>query len=214
MINENWHGETMDAQRHWENIYGTKAADAVSWYRPHLETSLDLIERAAPDYSASIIDIGGGESTLVDDLLARGYQNISVLDISQTAVDVNKTRLGSVSAHVRWLVADILKAKVESCAYDVWHDRAVFHFLTSSEERFAYVRQVANAVKPEGHVIVGTFGPEGPTKCSGLEVVRYEAESLHREFGVRFRLLGSSTELHRTPFGRIQQFLYCFCRME
>jgi SAM-dependent methyltransferase len=204
----------MDAQRHWENIYGTKGADAVSWYRPHLETSLELIEQAAPVHSASIIDIGGGESTLVDDLLARGYQNVSVLDISQTAVAVNKKRLGPASEHVHWLVADITNAKLESCAYDVWHDRAVFHFLTVSEHRVAYVRQVANAVKPGGHVIVSTFGPEGPTKCSGLDVVRYDTESLHREFGVRFRLLGSSKELHRTPVDTIQQFLYCFCRVE
>jgi SAM-dependent methyltransferase len=151
----------MDAQRHWENIYGKKAADAVSWYRPHLETSLELIECAAPEYSASIIDIGGGESTLVDDLLARGYRNISVLDISHTAVDANKKRLGPASEHIHWLVADITKATLECGAYDVWHDRAVFHFLTSSEERVAYVRLVANAVKPGGHVIVSTFGPEG-----------------------------------------------------
>lgn len=204
----------MDAQRHWENIYGKKAADAVSWYRPHLETSLELIDRAAPEYSASIIDIGGGESTLVDDLVARGYQNISVLDISQTAVDANKKRLGPASEHIHWLVADITKATLESCAYDVWHDRAVFPFLTSSEERVVYVRQVANAVKPGGHVIVSTFGPEGPTKCSGLDAVRYDAKSLHREFGVRFRLLGHSKELHRTPFDTIQQFIYCFCRVE
>ena len=204
----------MDAQTHWENIYGTKAADSVSWYRPHLETSLELIERAAPEHSASIIDVGGGESTLADDLLARGYQNISVLDISQIAVDANKRRLGSASEQIRWLVADITKAKLESCAYDVWHDRAVFHFLTAPEERVAYVRQVANAVKPGGHVIVSTFGLEGPTKCSGLDVVRYDAESLHQEFGVRFRLLGSSKELHRTPFDTVQQFLYCFCRIE
>src|SRR5450432_3782015 len=154
MINESWHGETMDAQRYWENIYGKKAADAVSWYRPPLETSLELIERAAPEYSASIIDIGGGEATLVDDLLARGYQDISVLDISQTTVDANKKRLGPASELIHWLVADITKATPGSCAYDVWHDRAVFHFLTSSEERVAYVRRVANAVKPGGHVIV------------------------------------------------------------
>ncbi len=204
----------MDAQSHWENIYGKKAADAVSWYRPHLETSLALIEREAPEYSASIIDIGGGESTLVDDLVARGYQNISVLDILQTAVDANKKRLGPASEHIHWLVADITKATLESCAYDVWHDRAVFHFLTSSEERLAYVGQVANAVKPGGHVIISTFGPDGPTKCSGLDVVRYDAKSLHREFGARFRLLGHCKELHRTPFDTIQQFLYCLCRVE
>jgi SAM-dependent methyltransferase len=204
----------MDPQTHWENVYGKKAADAVSWYRPHLETSLELIERAAQGYSAPIIDVGGGESTLVDDLLARGYQNISVLDISQTAVDVNKRRLGLASEHIRWLVADITKAKLESCAYDVWHDRAVFHFLTALEERIAYVRQVANAVKPGGHVIVSTFGTEGPTKCSGLDVVRYDAESLHQEFGLHFRLLDSCKEMHRTPFGTVQQFLYCLCRIE
>src|SRR5713226_8596339 len=204
----------MNVETHWEKIYRENAPDAVSWYRAHLETSLVLIEKAATERSASIIDIGGGESTLVDDLLVRGYQNISVLDISQTAVDANKRRLGSASAHIRWLVADITKAKLESCAYDVWHDRAVFHFLTAPEERVAYVRQAANAVKPGGHVIVSTFGPQGPTKCSGLDVVRYDAESLHQEFGVRFRLLGSSKELHRTPFDTIQQFLYCFCRVE
>ena len=161
----------MNTQRHWDNIYGKKAADAVSWYRPHLEISLELIERAAPEYSASIIDIGGGESTLGDDLLARGYRNISVLDISQTAVDANKKRQGAASEHIHWLVADITKATLESCAYDVWHDRAVFHFLISSEERIAYVRQVANAVKPGGYVIVSTFGPEGPTKCSGRSAI-------------------------------------------
>jgi hypothetical protein len=113
----------------------------------------------------------------------------------RTAVDVNKQRLGPASKHIHWLVADITKTKLESCAYDLWHDRAVFHFLTAPEERLAYVRQVANAVKPGGHVIVSTFGPEGPSKCSGLDVVRCDAKSLHREFGVRFRLLGHSKEL-------------------
>jgi 2-polyprenyl-3-methyl-5-hydroxy-6-metoxy-1,4-benzoquinol methylase len=204
----------MDAQTHWEKIYGSKAPDAVSWYRPHLERSLELIEQAARGRSASIIDVGGGESTLVDDLVARGYQNITVLDISQTAIDVTKKRLASGAENVHWLVGDITSAKLEPSAYDVWHDRAVFHFLTATDARVAYVRQVAKAVKPGGHVIVSTFGPEGPTKCSGLDVVRYDADSLHQEFGVRFHLLGSSTELHRTPFGTVQQFLYCFCRVE
>ncbi len=204
----------MTVQTHWDKIYAEKAPDAVSWYRPHLETSLELIERAAPARSASILDIGGGESTLVDDLLARGYQVITVLDVSQTAIDVTKRRLGAASERVKWLVADIAKAELAPRPYDVWHDRAVFHFLTAVDERIAYVRQVANAVEPRGHVIVSTFGPEGPTKCSGLNVVRYDAESLHKEFGVRFQLLGSSKELHRTPFGTVQQFLYCFCRLE
>jgi len=204
----------MDAKSHWEKVYATKAPDAVSWYLAHLETSLALIERAAPDPSSSIIDVGGGESTLVDDLLARGYENITILDVSQTAMDVTKTRLGLAAEQVHWLVADITEAQLEPGAYDVWHDRAVFHFLTTSEHRVAYVRQVTHAVKPGGHVIISTFGPEGPTKCSGLDVIRYDAESLHDQFGVRFRLVESSKELHRTPFGTTQQFLFCYCKVE
>lgn len=204
----------MDSETHWEKIYKEKAPDAVSWYRAHLETSLALIEKAAASRSASIIDVGGGESTLVDDLLARGYQNITVLDISQTAIDANKQRLAKASDLVHWLVADMTKIELDPWAYDVWHDRAVFHFLTSDSDRVAYVRQVARGVRHGGHVIVSTFGPEGPTKCSGLNVVRYDAESLHREFGVHFRLLESSKELHETPFGTVQQFLYCYCRLQ
>ena len=204
----------MDAKTHWEKVYATKAPDAVSWYRRHLETSLALIERAVPVCSASIIDVGGGESTLVDDLLLRGYKNITVLDVSRAAIDVTKSRLSSAADQVRWIVADITQIELEPRAYDLWHDRAVFHFLIAPDQRAAYVRQVARSVRPGGHVIVSAFGPEGPTKCSGLEVVRYDAESLHREFGVSFRLVESSTELHRTPFETTQQFLYCYCRID
>jgi 2-polyprenyl-3-methyl-5-hydroxy-6-metoxy-1,4-benzoquinol methylase len=204
----------MNVETHWEKIYRDKGPDAVSWYRAHLETSLGLIEKAACERGASIIDVGGGESTLVDDLLACGYQNITVLDISQTAIDVTKRRLGPASDRVKWITANIANAEFAANAYDLWHDRAVFHFLTAMEHRVAYVRQVARAVKPGGHVLVSTFSPEGPTKCSGLEVVRYDAESLHAEFGVRFRMLESVKELHNTPFGSTQQFLYCLCRVE
>ncbi len=204
----------MNVKTHWEEIYREKAPDAVSWYRPHLETSLALIEKAAPERGVSIIDVGGGESTLVDDLLARGYQNITVLDVSQTAIHVTQKRLGAASEGVQWVTADIVNGELAPNTYDVWHDRAVFHFLTAMDQRVAYVRQVARAVKPGGHVLVSTFGPEGPTKCSGLEVVRYDAESLHAEFDVRFRLLDSIKELHNTPFGATQQFLYCLCRVE
>jgi 2-polyprenyl-3-methyl-5-hydroxy-6-metoxy-1,4-benzoquinol methylase len=204
----------MDAKTHWEKVYTTKKPETVSWYRAHLETSLALIERAAHSQSASIIDIGGGESTLVDDLIAKGYEDITVLDVSQTALDVTKKRLGPLAERINWIVADITQAQLEPFAYDVWHDRAVFHFLTSNEQRADYVRKVMKAVKPGGHVIVSTFGPEGPTKCSGLEVMRYDAESLHEEFGLRFRLVESSKELHHTPFGTTQQFLYCYCRVE
>jgi SAM-dependent methyltransferase len=204
----------MDARTHWEKVYTTKAPDQVSWYRPHLETSLALIEQSARSRNDSIIDVGGGESTLVDDLLARGFQNITVLDVSQIAIDVTKKRLGQVADRVRWLVADITQAELESGAYNVWHDRAVFHFLTAPQHRVAYVRQVARSVRPGGYVIVGTFGPDGPTKCSGLDIVRYDAESLHDQFGSGFRLIDSSKELHKTPFGTTQQFLYCYCRVE
>ena len=204
----------MDVKNHWENIYAKKAPEAVSWYRAHLETSLALIERATDVRIASVIDIGSGESTLVDDLLLRGCGNVTVLDVSQTAIDVTKKRLGAAAEKVRWICADIASAELNAHVYDVWHDRAVFHFLTTHEQRIAYVRQVARAVKPGGHVIVSTFGPEGPIECSGLEVMRYDAESLHDEFGASFRLVESSKELHQTPFGTTQQFLYCYCRVE
>lgn len=204
----------MDSKMHWEKVYSTKAPNEVSWYQPHLETSLALISRAAGANSASIIDVGGGESTLVDDLLARGYQTITILDISQTAIDVTKERLKELADRVQWIVGDVTRLKLPRGTYDVWHDRAVFHFLTGTEERQAYVRQVAHAVRPGGHVIVSTFGPEGPTRCSGLEVARYDADTLHEQFGARFRLMDSTKELHQTPFGMTQQFLYCYCRFE
>jgi SAM-dependent methyltransferase len=204
----------VDAGAHWEQIYNTRTPEAVSWYRPHLETSLALIERAAGGSSASIIDVGGGPSTLVDDLLERGYENVTVLDISHTALELAKQRLGQTSARVRWLLADVAGAQLPAHAYDVWHDRAVFHFLTAAEDRVAYVQNAIRAVKRGGHVIVSTFGPEGPSKCSGLDIVRYDADSLHEEFGSRFRLMESTKEIHETPFGTTQQFLYCYCRVE
>lgn len=203
----------MDSQIHWDKVYAEKAPSAMSWYRQHLETSFSLLERVASK-EAAIIDVGGGESTLVDDLLSHGYEDVTVLDISETAINETKQRLGDNSKRVRWLVADITNVELPKLTYDVWHDRAVFHFLTQPNDRAAYVRQAAYGVKPGGHVIVSTFGPEGPTKCSGLDVVRYDAESLHREFGVHFRLLESIKEMHQTPFGTIQQFLYCHCKVE
>lgn len=203
-----------DTKTHWENIYQRNAADAVSWYRPHLETSLELIERVARGRSARIIDVGGGESTLVDDLVARGYERVTVLDISETAIDACKKRLGVAAESVRWIAADVTAAELGRGSYDVWHDRAVFHFLTAQEQRTAYVREVAQAVKPGGYVIVSTFGPEGPMKCSGLDVMRYNAGELHGQFGAHFRPVESREEIHTTPAGKVQQFLYCMCRVE
>ena len=203
-----------ETKAHWEDIYRRLPADAVSWYQPHLETSLEMIERVADGRDASIIDVGGGESTLVDDLLAHGYQHVTVLDISETALAESKKRLGASAGRVRWMAADATTAAFDRAAYDVWHDRAVFHFLTAPDKRLAYIRNVAQAVKPGGHVIVGTFGPEGPTKCSGLDVIRYDEDRLHGEFGAQFRPVESREEIHRTPAGKIQQFLYCMCRVE
>ena len=204
----------MNAEAHWESIYRTKATDAVSWYRRHLEVSLSLIERAAVSRSAAIIDVGGGESTLVDDLIRRGFHNLTVLDISPTALEATKRRLGPAGEQVHWLAADLTSVSLPGHSFDIWHDRAVFHFLTAAEDRAAYVRNVLHAMRPGGFVIVSTFGPEGPTRCSGLDVVRYDSENLHAQFGAHFRLIDSSKELHYTPSCAAQQFLYCYCRVE
>ena len=202
----------MDARQHWERVYRTKLPTEVSWYAPHLDVSLRIIEEAAPERASCIIDVGGGEATLVDDLLDRGYRNLSVLDVSATALDVAKTRLGERADAVDWLCGDVTTFPFTRHQYDVWHDRAVFHFLTDPKDRAAYVRQVTHAVRPGGHVIVATFGPEGPTKCSGLEVVRYDPDALHDQFGTNFLLLRHLTEIHQTPAGAAQQFTYCYCK--
>jgi len=203
----------MDPTAHWDKVYRTKKPDEVSWYRPHLELSLELIVKAVPSRDARIVDVGGGESTLVDDLLARGYHKISVLDVSQTALDLTRSRLGTRAGEINWLCGDVTTFAFAEHEYDLWHDRAVFHFLTDPKDRTAYVRQVARAVKPGGHVIVAAFGPEGPTQCSGLDVVRYDPEALHGEFGASFELVKHLTELHQTPQGKIQQFVYCYCHL-
>lgn len=199
----------MSTEAKWEAVYSTRAPEDVSWFRPHLETSLALIERVATDHSAKIIDVGGGESTLVDDLLVRGYQNLTVLDISKTALEVTKTRLNVRAQRVHWLAADITQVALPPLSYDVWHDRAVFHFLTAQEDRHAYVESAGSSLKPGGHIIISAFGPAGPKKCSGLDVVRYNARTLNVEFGNSFRLVESLAESHITPTGNRQQFTYC-----
>ena len=204
----------MDTREHWEQVYESKAPDEVSWYRPHLETSLAFIERAAPSRSAAILDVGGGASTLVDDLAARGYTDVTVLDVSQRALEIAQERLGAGARNVKWVAGDITKIALPEQAIDIWHDRAVFHFLTTAAQRAKYVQLLLTALKPGGHVILATFGTEGPSKCSGLDVIRYDANSLQREFGDRFRLIESSEELHHTPSGGTQQFLYCDLRFE
>jgi len=199
----------MDPRSHWETVYRTKQPTEVSWYRPHLDVSLQLIEEAAPDRDAQIIDVGGGESTLVDDLVARDYRNVCVLDVAAAALEVARERLGAAADRVQWLCGDVTVFAFPRHRYDLWHDRAVFHFLTEAGDRAAYVRQVAHAIKPGGQVIVATFGPEGPARCSGLNVVRYDPAGLRREFGAGFRLVQHCTDRHRTPAGAVQQFIYC-----
>jgi 2-polyprenyl-3-methyl-5-hydroxy-6-metoxy-1,4-benzoquinol methylase len=202
----------MQTKEHWEKVYTTKAANTVSWFQPHAELSLKLIREAGTAPDASIIDVGGGASTLVDDLLADGHTNITVLDLSGSALATAKKRLAAGAASVRWIEGNILDVELPKEAYDVWHDRAVFHFLTTPEERHRYVQAVLNAVKPGGLVIVSTFAEDGPTRCSGLPVMRYRADELHAQFGEPFLLLGHEKESHHTPGGNEQKFVYCWCR--
>jgi SAM-dependent methyltransferase len=201
----------MSNQTHWEKVYQTKPADTVSWFQEHAERSLALIRSISDNKSASIIDVGGGASTLVDDLLTDGYADLSVLDLSSEALTVARNRLGFKGERVQWIVGDICKLDLPAQAYDIWHDRAVFHFLTDPADRHAYVNQVMKAVKPGGHVIVATFAPDGPEKCSGLPVQRYSPDGLHGEFGPAFELVEHASEAHKTPMGNIQHFIYCHC---
>lgn len=202
----------MQSKDHWEKVYTTRPTDAVSWFQPHADLSVSLIKATGVSHDAAIIDVGGGASTLVDDLLADGYTNLSVLDLSAAALAAARQRLGLQASKVQWIEADVTKANLPAYRYDVWHDRAVFHFLTSAEDRAAYVQAVFRAVKPGGHVIVATFAEDGPNQCSGLPVMRYRADQLHAEFGDSFTLLRHENEAHHTPSGTVQQFVYCYCR--
>ena len=200
----------VDRRQHWESVYRSKAADQVGWFQPHAASSLRLIAESA-DREAHVIDVGGGASVLVDDLLEAGYQNLTVLDLAESALAASRARLGERAQSVRWIAADITRAALPAAHYDVWHDRAVFHFLTDPADRARYVAQVLKSVKPGGHVIVAAFGPGGPLQCSGLDVVRYAPNALHAEFGAPFRLLGHQTEIHHTPAGHGQEYVYCYC---
>lgn len=202
----------MEKKIHWENVYQTKTDLEVSWYREHLDNSLKLILETGVGKDAGIIDVGGGSSTLADDLIDHGFVDLTVLDISSAALDRSKERLGRRADRIDWITADITDVTLAKDRYDVWHDRAVFHFLTDPGDRRKYVEFVMRSLKPGGHIIVASFGPNGPLKCSGLEVVRYSPETMHDEFGEEFKLLKSLRESHNTPFDTIQEFVYCFCR--
>jgi SAM-dependent methyltransferase len=202
----------MQSQDHWNAVYRTKDARRVSWYQPHAQLSLDLIRALEADHAAPIIDIGAGASTLVDDLLDSGYGDVSVLDIAAEGLHLARERLGARAAAVQWFTADITQVALPAQHYAVWHDRAVFHFLTDAVSRQAYVRQVLRAVRPGGLVIIATFATDGPLQCSGLPVVRYSPEGLHHAFGAAFELLDHREETHITPSGAVQPFVYCYCK--
>ncbi|MBS1820809.1 MAG: class I SAM-dependent methyltransferase [Acidobacteria bacterium] len=202
----------MDRHAHWARVYREKAATQVSWYRPHLEVSLDLIARFAASKQTAILDIGGGASTLADDLLAAGYDDVSVLDIAEEALDVSRLRLGDAAQRVKWVAADFLDAVLEEGRYDLCHDRAVFHFLTDAEDRVAYFTQVARILRPDGVLVLATFAPDGPERCSGLQVVRYDEAALKNVVGERFAIVESHRFSHRTPAGGVQEMMYFVLR--
>lgn len=199
----------MDYQDHWQQVYTANPIDRVGWYEPHLQPSLDWIDGLGLDAEAPIIDVGGGASTLVDDLLDAGYRSIHVLDVSEKALSLVKERLGERAELVTWLRSDITSVELPSQHYDVWHDRAVFHFLTQAEPRRSYLDNLRNALKLDGHLIIGTFAPESPPTCSGLPVQRYTPQQLGQRLGEGFQLERHHKQLHITPGGTEQMYLYC-----
>lgn len=199
----------MTFKTHWENVYSTKVPEAVGWYAPHLQTSLALINGTGVRKEARIIDVGGGASTLVDDLLDAGFAHITILDLAKVALAQMRSRLAERAAKVQWIEGDITNIDIPPGYYDVWHDRAVFHFLIEDESRKRYVNQMRRALKGGGHIIIATFAPEAPPKCSSLDVMRYSLEQLHRELGKDFILHEHKKELHVTPGGVKQMYLYC-----
>jgi len=194
-------------QAQWENIYATKDENAVSWFEDRPDISLDLIRATGAKATASIIDIGGGASRLIDALLDVGFKTVTVLDLSEKALATSKARLGTRGADVKWIVADITTWE-PSQAYDIWHDRAALHFLTDPKDRAAYAERVLRAGRPGGHVIIGTFAPDGPERCSGLPVVRYDAVTLGELLGHSFELIESRRHDHQTPAGDTQKFQF------
>ena len=190
---------------HWQSIYSTKKPGETSWFQPKPIVSLRLIENTGMS-AGEIIDVGSGASMLVDDLLKKNFK-VTVLDISEKALEASKTRLGEASKNVEWIISDIREAKLGS--FDIWHDRALFHFLVDSEDRKKYIDLMKASLNPNGQAIIATFDLTGPEKCSGLPIIRYSSESLQRELGQNFELVESVKEAHSTPSGNVQNFVYC-----
>ncbi len=202
----------MKQKEHWEKVYSTKPVERLGWYELHLQTSLNWIRELNMAGDAPIIDVGGGASTLVDDLLHEGFRCVTVMDLSAKALSLAKARLGERAKRVIWLEGDITRVDLPAHHYELWHDRAVFHFLTAPEQRERYRTSLLKALKPGGHLIMATFAPEAPPKCSGLPVRRYDVELLQNTLGAEFRPMRHQKELHVTPSGVEQMYLYCLFR--
>jgi SAM-dependent methyltransferase len=198
----------MERKMHWEQVYREKQPNAVSWYQAHPDASLNLIDSVTITPGCPIIDVGGGASTLVDHLLARGFTDITVLDIAAPALAIARERLGPAAAALTWLVADVSRAQLPAARYGLWHDRAVFHFLTEPADQQAYLATLRQALKPGGYVLLATFAPDGPQSCSGLEVVRYSAEALAALLGAEFVPVHTGRDQHQTPAGGHQAFTF------
>jgi SAM-dependent methyltransferase len=198
---------SVSPQAHWETVYTQKDEQEVSWFQESPEPSLELIARTAATPASTIIDIGGGASRLVDALLVRGFNHLSVLDLSEAALAKARARLGENAAKVRWIAADVTTWRPDAC-YDIWHDRAAFHFLTESEAQRAYVERLRLALRAGGHAIIATFALDGPQKCSGLPVARHSAETIGAVLGTEFALVDTRRHEHLTPWGSVQKFQF------
>ena len=202
----------MSTVDHWQKIYSARPSEKLGWYNPHMKISLRWIEKMDLAADAPIIDVGGGTSTLVDDLIEAGHRSNTVLDISKHALSSARARLGEKQKLVTWIDADIMVAELPQCRYELWHDRAMFHFLVSPEQSEKYVGNLFRALKPGGHVIMGTFAPEAPSTGSGLPVRRYSLEELQNTIGNDFELVRHDKEIHITPGGTEQMYLFCHFR--
>ncbi|MBL4708582.1 MAG: methyltransferase domain-containing protein [Flavobacteriales bacterium] len=203
--------EKLDRKKHWESIYQTKELKDVSWFQPTPEASLDFFKRFNVQTTAKIIDIGGGDSFLVDHLLDLGYQDISVLDISAVAIGKARHRLGERANKVKWIVADAATFKPTE-KYDFWHDRAAFHFLTNEQEISNYLETAQQNINPTGVLVIGTFSEQGPKKCSGIEIKQYSETTMSDRLKKLFEKIKCTTVDHKTPFDTIQNFVFCSFR--
>ena len=202
----------IDRQAHWEQVYRTRPSHEVSWFQPEPARSLALLAEAGVGPESAIVDVGGGDSTLVDALVARRFRDVTVLDVSAAALARARARLGSAGEQVTWLEADVTRVTLPAARFDAWHDRAAFHFLTDPADRARYVAAARDALRPGGTLVVATFAADGPARCSGLDVARYDVDALARAFGDDFVLLRGDREAHHTPAGAEQRFTYAVLR--